>query len=587
MTVAPRGHGAIKALAAELRVPVDRLLALSQDNDPFYCGREAHSARAKWFAHLWERFAFPMGVHIRRIHYVLVSQKKPIRMLDGNAYENTDACFLRLVVASKFARHLGLVDADAFTDHRNPEPHIFAVEGRPEDYDGVPGWALEEWQDWDLPFVTLEADELSFPLPDVQVSGYDYCQADQPYHLELWIEKSTMNDVLTPVCQRLHVNLVTGVGFQSITGTVNLLKRVAGLPRDKPTRLWYVSDFDPAGDAMPVATARQIEFYLDRFAPGRDIKLTPVALTREQVVDYDLPRIPIKTEDRRGPNFEDRRGEGAVELDALEALYPGELASLVTDAVEPYRDDTLNDRLEEAHEEAEDLVREAWDEATEGQREELEQIAEKAGEISERYREKVRQLNARLQSDLKPLREELNRVRRVRWRVSFPTWRWCYRTARRPTPARPTRTVGCTTRGGTTWISCVTTRATRGARVWTTAGWSAPSAAPSSLPSGPGPSSVRHAARGRISTRGTPKPRRRRNPARRSDDVRHGPALSRGAGPRRKETGYGGHLINFIGGRLKELAGPAFSRECRPFYLSLISRIISSEFPFNSGAYMA
>jgi hypothetical protein len=279
------------------------------------------------------------------------------------------------------------------------------------EYSGVPDWALEEWQDWHLPFVTLAAGGSSFPLPDVTVQGYDYCQADQPYHLEVWIEKSTMNDVLIPVCQRLHVNLVTGVGFQSITGTVNLLKRIAELPADKPTRLWYASDFDPAGDVMPVAVARQIEFYLDRFAAGRDIKLTPVALTKEQVIEYDLPRIPIKTEDRRGPNFEDRRGEGAVELDALEALHPGELARLVREAVEPYRDETLSGRLGETREEAEDQAREAWEEATATQREELERIAAEAREISDRYRKELKQIDARLQADLKPLRKKLNAVR--------------------------------------------------------------------------------------------------------------------------------------------------------------------------------
>jgi hypothetical protein len=48
--------------------------------------------------------------------------------------------------------------------------------------------------------------------------------------------------------------------------------------------------------------------------------LTPLALTLAQVQQYRLPRIPIKESDRRKPGFEDTYGEGAVELDALEAL---------------------------------------------------------------------------------------------------------------------------------------------------------------------------------------------------------------------------------------------------------------------------
>jgi hypothetical protein len=64
-----------------------------------------------------------------------------------------------------------------------------------------------------------------------EVYGYDYHATDQPYHLELWIEKSTMDDVLVPICEELHVNLVTSVGFQSITGVVRLLQRASELIR--------------------------------------------------------------------------------------------------------------------------------------------------------------------------------------------------------------------------------------------------------------------------------------------------------------------------------------------------------------------
>jgi hypothetical protein len=87
----------------------------------------------------------------------------------------------------------------------------------------------------------------------------------------------------------------------------------------KPTRIFYSGDFDPAGDSMPVAVARQIEFWLQDYAPGADIKLTPLALTRDQVITYQLPRIPIKESDARKAGFEERYGAGAVELDALEA----------------------------------------------------------------------------------------------------------------------------------------------------------------------------------------------------------------------------------------------------------------------------
>jgi hypothetical protein len=413
----PRGWEEIKGLAADMGLPVTHLLALSRQNDPFFCGMPAQRREAKWFAGLWKRFSFPQGVHLRRIHYSLVSQDKPVHMADGSPYENTQECWSALSEASKYARHLRLVDVTAFTDHRNPEPHVFADYERPFDYSDGPAWDVESLDDeptWDWPTIPTDFPAPTFELPEVTVTGYDYHASNQPFHLELWIEKSTMNDVLMPVCRRLGINLVTGVGFQSITSVVQLLKRIRCLPDDKPSRVWYVSDFDPAGDHMPVAVARQIEFYLDRLAPGADIKLTPLALTREQVVQYKLPRIPIKREDRRKGDFEDRRGKGAVELDALEALYPGELARLVEEAAEPYRHDTLEDRLSEAEEEAAEKAGDEWQEATAEQRAELDRLGEEVEEVTERYRQRLTELSDQLQADLAPLRERADAA----WRAA-------------------------------------------------------------------------------------------------------------------------------------------------------------------------
>src|SRR4029077_218640 len=71
-----------------------------------------------------------------------------------------------------------------------------------------------------------------------------------------------------------------------------------------------------------------------------DIRLAPLVLTAEQVERYRLPRIPIKDSERGKKHFEVRFGEGAVELDALEALHPGELARIVEARVRFYRDPT-------------------------------------------------------------------------------------------------------------------------------------------------------------------------------------------------------------------------------------------------------
>src|SRR5262249_54977899 len=115
-------YESLKELAKETNRNVEHVLALSKNNDPFYAGRESSRVEGEWCAGLWEKFSMTAGTHLRRMHYVLVSQAKPIRMPDGNPYENTAECWARLQKASAYARHLGFIDATLFVDRRNPQP---------------------------------------------------------------------------------------------------------------------------------------------------------------------------------------------------------------------------------------------------------------------------------------------------------------------------------------------------------------------------------------------------------------------------------------------------------------------------------
>jgi hypothetical protein len=315
-------YSKIKALAKELKVSFKDLIALAPCNDPFYMGQAAQIEKAEWFHSIWEAGSFPTGVHLRRIHYWLVSQKTPWPMRDGKPYENTIECWAVLTAASKPARYLDLVPVSAFDDRRNPEPQIF----EPEECEDISNWVNRS---------ALEADGLVMPdLPSIFTNQPDEVQR---YQVEIWCEKSTMNDVLLPICRRYQVNLITGLGELSITAVDRLFDRLR--ETGKPTRILYLSDFDPAGQSMPVAVSRKAEFMAQ--GTDADIQLHTLALSAEQVREYDLPRVPIKETERRKEKFEKRHGQGATELDALEAIHPGVLGRLVTESVLQYRDETL------------------------------------------------------------------------------------------------------------------------------------------------------------------------------------------------------------------------------------------------------
>ena len=101
------------------------LCALAPKNDPFYCGSPGEVAKGKWFADLWKKFGYSTGIHLRRVHYQLVSQDPPIIKPNGKPYQNTINDWNYILEAGKSARYLGLVDPAAFKDRRNPNPQIF------------------------------------------------------------------------------------------------------------------------------------------------------------------------------------------------------------------------------------------------------------------------------------------------------------------------------------------------------------------------------------------------------------------------------------------------------------------------------
>lgn len=307
----------IKTLAKQTSRRVQDLIALAPQNDPFYMGTPTDNAMASWFADVYTRAGFGVfrAPHLRRVHYWTVSQEPPVLMHNGLPYENTQKCWEYLQNASKVARYLDLVPLHGIVDNKNPQPHVNAIYSPYEP--------------------TYEIATPQLDNPDVMIYNLMTANA-QPYHLEIWCEKSTMNDVLLPICQQYGANLVTFEGEVSITSVcVDFMRRVKDAG-NKPVRVFYISDFDPAGNSMPVAMSRKIEFMTRGAACEYDIKVKPIALTADQIAAYKLPRMPIKETERRAASFESAFGAGATELDALEALYPGVFGQIVTSAIEPY-----------------------------------------------------------------------------------------------------------------------------------------------------------------------------------------------------------------------------------------------------------
>jgi hypothetical protein len=354
----------LKVLAKDLGQPLHALVALAKQNDPFCAGMPSRKAQGEWFAGVWARGGFRPGIHLRGVHYWLVSQREPVLLPNGRRYENTHESWVALVPAARDARHLGLVPVDRWTDRKSssivhlvePTAASITVE-HAYDYN---------WDVRDIP--ALPRLELARPT------------IAQPYHVELWCEKTTINDLLISLARQYGLNVVTGEGEISLTQCHEVVDRAvqAGLP----TRILYISDFDPAGQSMPVAVARKIEHAIYRRQLDLDIQVRNVALTKEQIIEFDIPSIPLKETELRAPDFRERHGDLAAELDALEVLHPGALRRILVKEIERYCDPDLDDATNDAAAELEQVLESVTDEVHEEHRAAIDELTAGWAEIA-------------------------------------------------------------------------------------------------------------------------------------------------------------------------------------------------------------
>jgi hypothetical protein len=296
----------------------------------------------------------------------------------AGSYENTEADWEFLVKAVGAARHLDFIEADALVDQRNGEPVINLDDG--DGFEASVGTVHGKFN---------YGEELKLPpLPSFPYLTLEPPEIPQPYHVEVWCEKSTINDILKPLGERYGVNIVTGVGEQSITQCVKLVERAQESGR--PVRILYVTDFDPGGQSMPLAVARKIEhrLYL-KDIDDLDIQVIPVALTHKQCLHYRLPRVPLKETERRAARFEARYGEGATELDALEALHPGELEQILAREIERYVDVGLDEEIAAAARPMANQIAAINAEVRAEHAQDIERLQREYDEIVEDFRERL------------------------------------------------------------------------------------------------------------------------------------------------------------------------------------------------------
>jgi hypothetical protein len=166
---------------------------------------------------------------------------------------------------------------------------------------------------------------------------------DASSYVEIWLEKDALAGVVYPITSMFDVPLMVARGYASLSFLYSAAEYINTLTI--PAYIYHLGDFDPSG----VNAGEKIEATLREMAPYAEITFERIAVTPEQIADWDLPTRPTKASDTRAKNF----GEISVELDAIE---PNQLRALVQEAIEIHLPAEQFEKLKAAEESERDII---------------------------------------------------------------------------------------------------------------------------------------------------------------------------------------------------------------------------------------
>jgi len=148
---------------------------------------------------------------------------------------------------------------------------------------------------------------------------------DQPNYVLVSLEKDALSRLMSDIANQYSVRTFPTRGYPSFTYVNRMAAYIRKRLKGKPTVVLYFGDFDPSG----IDIERDLADRLRKYDAG-DFKVIRIALTKDQIQQYDLPPMPVKRSDARSEGFLESYGDQSVELDALD---PNTLKFMVAQSI--------------------------------------------------------------------------------------------------------------------------------------------------------------------------------------------------------------------------------------------------------------
>ncbi len=179
-------------------------------------------------------------------------------------------------------------------------------------------------------------------------------RANQDDYLEVWVEKDALIDVVARACEPLDIGYFSCRGYASQSSMWRAAMRLKRQEQagKECTILLHLGDHDPSGIDM----SRDIQDRLNMY--GSDVEVKRIALSMEQIEEYNPPPDFAKSTDTRYATYRDEYGDESWELDALD---PRVITQLITSQAADYTDASKRAKLMKKQEIERQEIREIAD----------------------------------------------------------------------------------------------------------------------------------------------------------------------------------------------------------------------------------